>query len=333
MSPITSFNIFSRIKIYRKLSQELQALLAKNPNDVPKFQEIFNLTVDRIYQDVLEFEKENIKKSESDVYKLKKIFEKRYRKDFLFGDYIKWCLSKPFGYSGDFKIIDDIYLNQPKTTGFDRLWDNWVMQLAVSRSVRERKEDFKKIILDFVKSRKNKKIRIMNLASGPAREIKELLEQDNEGFFSDIIFDCYEQDMNAINYAKQLLNNPTNVNFIQKNAIRIALKKKIEDEIPHKYDFIYSTGLFDYLDIRVAVRLVNNLKKLMKQDGTMVISNANDKYSNSSAIWMEWVGEWYLIYRTAREFETIFTNAGFLTKNIKIKLQTCKVMQYCLAEK
>lgn len=323
-----NLNIFSRIKKYRKLSKELQEVLLKNPDDAPKFQEIFNLIVDRIYQDIMDFERENIEKFESDIYRLKKIFERRYRRHFLYGKYIKWCLEKPFGYSGDFKIIDDIYQNQVRTSGFDRLWDSWFQQLAASSAVRERKEDFKKIILDFVKERKNKNLRFMNLACGPMREIKELLKIDTNGFFSKVIFDCYDFDIRALNYAKQILDNPENVNFFQKNAIRMALKRDIKKEIPWNYDLIYSTGLFDYLDERIAVRLVNNLKKLLKPDGIMAISNFRDKYSNSSSIWMEWIGEWYLVYRTEPEFEQIFLNAGFSPKQIQIILQSSKVMQY-----
>ena len=326
-----NFNIFSRIKNYRELSKEIQGVLLKNPDDAHKFQEIFNLTVDRIYQDILDFEKDNIEKFESEVYKFKKIFEKRYRHYFLFGEYIKWCFEKPYGYSGDFKIIDDIYQNQVRTKGFDSLWDNWFQQLVASKSVRTRKEDFKKFILDFMEKRMDKSVRIMDLACGPAREIKELLESDRADLFEKTVFDCYDFDIGALNYAKQLLKNCHNINFLQKNAIRLALKKKIEDEIAFKYDLIYCTGLFDYLDERVAVRLINNLRKLVKHGGIIIISSAGDKYSNSSAIWMEWIGEWFLTYRTEEEFEKVFIKGGFPLGNIQIIQGDNKVMQYCLA--
>jgi len=328
----TNSTLFSKVKHYLKLRQELIANLSKHPNDWPKFQEIFNLTLDKISQDIMQFEKDNLTKFESKVYKFKKIFEKRYRPYFLYGEYPKWSYEKPFGYPGDFKIIDDIYRNQPFTVGFDRLWDNYFQQLAASCATRERKEDFKKFILDFVKKRKNQDIRIMNLGSGPAREIKELLEMDSEGIFKNVIFDCYDFDIRAINYAKQLLNNPKNVNFFQKNAVRLALKKDIEDEIPYKYDLIYSAGLFDYFDERIATRLVHNLRKLLKRDGSIVIANFGYKYNNSSVGLMEWATDWYLIYRTEDEFRKVFLDAGFSSKNLKLIPQdNNKVILYCFA--
>ncbi|MFA5410595.1 MAG: class I SAM-dependent methyltransferase [Candidatus Omnitrophota bacterium] len=327
----TTSNLFSEIKDYIKLGRELQTHLEKYPDDWPKFQKTFNQTLDNLYGDILLFEKTNIAKSESKVYKLKKIFEKRYRRYFLHGEFIKWSYEKPYGYAGDFKIIEDIYQNNPSTTGFDRLWDNYFQQLATPFSIRERKEDFKKIIFDFMNKNRNKDIHIMNLASGPAREIKESLEFDSNKLFSKVTFDCCDFDATAIDYAKQLLGNVKNVNFFQKNAIRLALKKDIKEEIPCDYDLIYSTGLFDYLDARVATRLIGNLKKLLKKDGMLVISSAAEKYNNPSAGWMEWVAEWYLIYRTVAEFKKIFLDAGFSSKNLEIVLQKSKVMQYCFA--
>lgn len=323
--------LFSEVKYYRKLSQELQAHLSKHPYDCPKFQETFNSMLDKLYYDILQFERDNIIKFESKVYKLKKIFERRYRRYFLCGEFIKWSFEKPFGYAGDFKIIDDIYQNQPRTLGFDRLWDNYFQQLAASKATRERKEDLKKIILNFVKEHRGKNIRIMSLASGPAREIKELLVADSDKLFSSVIFDCYDFDVRAIDYARQLLNDAGNVNFFQKNAIRIALKKNIKEEIMMEYDLIYSTGLFDYLDEMVAIRLVSNLKKLLKRGGIIVISNVRDKYSNPSAGWMEWVADWYLIYRTEAEFRKIFLDTNFALGDLNIMPQHSKVMQYCFA--
>jgi SAM-dependent methyltransferase len=329
-----NLNIFSRIKVYRKLREEILSVLSKNPDDAPKFQEIFNLTVDRVYQDIMDFERENIEKFEADVYRLKKIFDKRYRQNFLCGEYIKWVYNKPYGYSGDFKIIDDIYQNQVKTTGFDRLWDSWFQQLAAAVSVRVRKNDFKNYIADFIKNRHGGKVRIMNLASGPAREIKELADADDTaGFLENVNFDCYDFDIRAIEHARRILGPQKNVNFLQKNAIRLALKKNITDEIEHKYDLIYSTGLFDYLDERIAMRLVSNLKKLVKPGGVIMISNALDKYSTPSPTWMEWIGEWYLIYRTENEFKNIFIAGGFAPSSIQITPQYNRVMQYAIVKR
>jgi hypothetical protein len=331
MHKTSSSSLFSEVKYYMALSKGIQSHLSKYPYDWAKFQEQFNSIVEKISLNLLQFEKNNIKTSEDKIYKFKRIFEKRYRNYFLYGDLTKWTYKKPFGYAGDFKIIDDIYQNTTRTIGFDGLWDTYYLQMTASKAVRERKDTCRKTIYNFVKENKNRAIRIMNLASGPAREIKELLEDDPEGIFSKVIFDCYDLDTNAINYAKQLINNTVNVTFFQKNAIRIALKKEVKQEVPYDYDLIYSAGLFDYLDEKVAIRLIGNLRKLLKKNGKILIANFGNKYNNSSAGLMEWVTEWFLIYRTELEFKRLFLNAGFSEQNLEIFCQPDKTVLYCLA--
>ena len=84
--------------------------------------------------------------------------------------------------------------------------------------------------------------------------------------------------------------NASGINFIKRTRVRIAFKKDIDCLIDEKYDFIYSTGLFDYFEEKIAIRLIQNLRKLLKPDGVLAISDVRDKYSNPSIHFMEWVG-------------------------------------------
>jgi len=100
------------------------------------------------------------------------------------------------------------------------------------------------------------------------------------------------------------------VKFFRENAVRLALKKDVGSFISHRYDVIYSTGLFDYFDYRICVRLVQNLKKLLKPGGLLAISDVRDKFSNPSVHFMEWVGDWNLVYRDDENFRKVFPRSG-----------------------
>src|SRR3989338_2367471 len=166
----------AKLKLYKKKASEIEAYLLRSPEELGKFQSEFNSEVNNVFRDIMLFEKSNVVKGREDkVYKIKRIFTNRIRGLFLKGTYNEWGFRKPFGYAGDFKIIDDIYQNNPDTCGFVRLFDNYGMMSAISVAVRNRKEDFKRIIADFVKSRKGGPLRIMDLACGPCRQIRELL--------------------------------------------------------------------------------------------------------------------------------------------------------------
>lgn len=321
----------SIIKRYMKRAEEIEAYLSKRPKEWGKFQSEFNAEVNKVFRNIMDFEKENLAAGYEDkVYKLKRLFVRRFKRMFAKGVYCNWSISKPFGYPGDFKIIDDIYQNNPSTTGFDRLFDNYFQMSAISVAVRNRKEDFKRMLVNFVNDRKGKRLRIMDLASGPCRDLKELFSSD-KSLWEKAVFDCYDNDDRAIEFAQKLLENNSRVNFVRSNAARIALKKEIASMINKKYDFIYSTGLFDYFEDKIAARLIQNLKRLLNPGGVIAISTVRDKYSNPSVHFMEWAGDWNLVYRNEDEFNGIFLRAGFRKNELDIEYEQQGIMQYMIA--
>ncbi len=323
-------SLIKMIKHYLKKAKAIDSYLTAKPQEWGKFQPEFNAEVNGIFRNIMDFEKSNLATGcEDKVYKLKQLFVNRLRKIFVRGHYIDWSLRKPYGYAGDFKIIEDIYDNNPGTKGFDRLFDNYFQMSAISIAVRNRKEDFRRFLIDFINNRKGHKLRIMDLASGGCREIRELLYSDN-ALYKNVSFDCYDNDERSMQYANDLLSNYKNVSFFKENAVRLALKKDINSEIGKKYDLIYSTGLFDYFSERIAMTLVRNLKKLLAPDGSMAIASVKDKYSNPSVHFMEWVGDWNLVYRDEDEFNRIFIDAGFKANELEIKYEQQGVVQYMI---
>lgn len=322
-----------RVKKYKKQLAMLAEHLEKNPNDWGRFQSEFNQEIDSIFREIMLFEKEQLEKGqERKVYKLKNLFIQKFRKDFLYGRHIQWSLNKPYGYAGDFQIIDDMYRNSPETQGVGRLFDNYAQMASIAIALRNRKEDMKRFLTESIKGFTGDKFCVMNLASGPCREIKELdiLEKMQK---TSIVFDCFDQDEAAIHYATNLLGDKARfVNFRRENAIRLALKKDIHELIPSKYQFIYSMGLFDYLDNRVAVRLVRNLKTLLADGGQMIIANMREKFQNPSVYFLEWVGDWNLIYRKEDDYKKIFLEAGFTESKVDITSEQLGIIQYAVAK-
>lgn len=319
----------TQIRKYQEYASEVQAELKKAPYEWGRYQSVFNQEVNMVFYRIMEFEREQMKKGKEDgVYKMKRLFVNHLQKEFLHGDYIRWSLEKPYGYAGDFKIIDDIYRNTPKTDGFDRLYDNYFQMSSISVAVRNRKEDFKKTILKNISTSKNKNIKIMDLACGPCEEVVDIFNLSGKCDLSGVEYHCYDSDDRAIEFSKKRLKNIENVKFFNENAVRLALKKDVGAYIPYRYDVIYSTGLFDYFDYRICVRLVQNLKKLLAPGGLLAISDVRDKFSNPSVHFMEWVGDWNLVYRDDENFRQVFCEAGFQKENLKIGYEQQGILQY-----
>ncbi|MFA6217611.1 MAG: class I SAM-dependent methyltransferase [Candidatus Omnitrophota bacterium] len=320
-----------KLKLYKKRAAEIEAYLFRNPNEWGKFQGEFNAEVNNVFRDIMDFERINLASgNEEKVYKLKRIFISRIRELFLKGAYNEWAFRKPFGYAGDFKIIDEIYQNNPVSTGFVRLFDNYCMMSAIAVAVRNRKEDFKRIIDSFVSGKVDRKLRIMYLASGPCRDLKEIISSA-PALYKNVIFDCYDHDDRAIEYAKHLVGECSNINFYNENALRIAFRKNINGLIDKKYDLIYSTGLFDYFNERIGIALVSNFRKLLNVGGKLAISTMSNKYCNPSVHYMEWAADWSLVYRNEDEFKRIFLVAGFMDNELETLYEQQGIMQYIIA--
>ena len=324
--------ILNVVHEYRNKINSLKKTLEKNPESWVENQGLFNGMVDTLFRWLADFERNNAS-DESKVYKMKRLFIKHCRDLVRLGKYNRHVIDKPFGYHGDFLIIDEIYKNKPDTTGIERCMDNYFLKTAASIATRNRKEDFKKYLLEFTRAASGKRISILDLASGPCTDIIEYFEGLGEGD-GDVSMDCLDHDVNAIEYSQAKINKKSfapRIRFIQKNAIKLALAKNVGFYITNKYDLIFSTGLFDYLDAKIATLLIGNLKQLLVPGGQLIISNYRDKWSNFSRHFMEWGGDWELVYRNEDEFIDLFTAAGFSRKNLSLKYEPLKVMHYCFA--
>ena len=74
------------------------------------------------------------------------------------------------------------------------------------------------------------------------------------------------------------------------------------------YDLIYSAGLFDYLNDKLASKLIHRLSSLLRQGG--VLSVANFLPDNHGRGYMEGFMEWSLIYRSQDELEGLAKGLG-----------------------
>ncbi len=213
-----------------------------------------------------------------------------------------FMLSKPYGYAGDFMIIDKVYRKEMSTNPLYIKWDRYSQRLRATNAVRNRKTYFKNLLKHLTKT-KPQQFRILNLASGPCRDLFEFFEE-NPG--TDATFDCVELDPNAIDYAKNLLGRHIHkVRFIQQNIFRFRSSQQ--------YDLVWSAGLFDYFENATFHRILKRLLNNVKQDGEIVIGNFHPR--NPSRAFMELLGDWYLHHRTEEQLIDLALKAGVDSEN------------------
>ena len=224
-----------------------------------------------------------------------------------FRDLIKFVLNektlighgfvKPYGYPGDFRLIDKIYQYDINKEKKYRNWDLFFQNQPGANAVRNRKDVF----LDSCKKLINKKVnpRVLILGSGPASDVHEFLTE-NQGR-SKIVFDLIDFDQAAIDFSMKK-NEKFNgqISYHRINALRYNSLKL--------YDLIWSAGLFDYFKDKHFTFLVRKYFNCLTEDGEMVISNFSTK--NPTRKLMENLSDWYLNLRTESDLYRIATEAN-----------------------
>ncbi len=215
------------------------------------------------------------------------------------GTIIGFSFTKPFGYNGDFFIIEKIYQHYVNPDEKCCKWDQFFHYLPAAIAVVNRKklaiEQFKRINENGDKGlQKN----VLILGSGPANEVNEYLQSTPH---NQLVFDMIDLDQRAIDYAKSKNREYLSLlNFMNQNVIRFTPNKS--------YNMIWSAGLFDYFKDKHFVFLLKKFYQYLAPGGEMIIGNFNT--NNPSRKIMEIMGDWFLYHRSEEELMQFAHQAG-----------------------
>jgi len=222
----------------------------------------------------------------------------------LFGDALSlkttmgFAMRKPYGYAGDFKIIDRIYTHYMPRDPALRAWDAFFHRQPGTEAVRNRRAVFHGLLENLAGNGGRRTSEVLNVGSGPGRDLAE--------FFSarpglrGVHVTAVDRESRAIRYAGRLLaGHEEKVTLVHANIFRFR------SEI--RYDLVWSAGLFDYLDDRAFVFLLRRLFAMVRPGGRLVVGNYSS--GNPSREIMEF-GDWYLVHRSEKELLDLAGSAG-----------------------
>lgn len=204
---------------------------------------------------------------------------------------------KPYGYPGDFTLIDKIYrfeVNQDKKY---RNWDLFFQNQPGANAVRNRKDFFLEYCRELCLRKDDAKVLI--LGSGPGSDVFEFLSKHSG--CSHIKFDLIDFDQSAINFSMEK-NKQFNgqISYHKINALRFNSYQL--------YDMIWSAGLFDYFKDKHFTFLIRKYFNCLSEDGEMIISNFSTK--NPTKRLMEVLSDWYLNLRAESDLFRIASDAN-----------------------
>lgn len=226
-----------------------------------------------------------------------------YKSRFLQHGYIK-----PAGYPGDHFAIENIYANKPISKGFGCYFDLLALNDGYAKAIRDRKNEMKKRLLDFININKHKSLDILNLGAGSCKEIREFL--DIPVPYENLHITLIDQDKNALSYSraqlKKYANTKLKFEYIAGNIISISRNSDKFKNRYGTYDMVYSIGLADYIPEYYLKKVIKFAFDILKQQGKLIVAHKNIVTHNS--LLSDWFCDWNFIPRDKNILLDIFKN-------------------------
>jgi SAM-dependent methyltransferase len=217
-----------------------------------------------------------------------------------------FVLRKPYGYAGDFEVIERLYLNYISSDNRLKKWDLFALSRRSNQAVRNRKAYFIRFLKDRTRTPSPRGgYRVLSVGSGPCREVSEFLDAHSD---RGVRFDCLDREPRASEYAKTVCSRHLGrISFVTMDIFRFRSSET--------FDFIWSAGLFDYLEDRVFRLLLRRLWPRLAPGGELVVGNFSPK--NPDKDYMTF-GGWTLIHRTSEQLMALVSDSGLSNSSARV---------------
>lgn len=228
--------------------------------------------------------------------------------------------TKPLGYAGDYEMVN-MMLRSPNEgpTTYYKIINNLFLLEGPAVAHRNRVVIMEEILRKEIElaQKENRGLKILNLGCGPAVELQRLLRNCKMDERVDITL--MDFSVPTLEYTESMLTDISNetgskptIHYVHKSVDQILRQsaKKV-DEQENTYDFIYCAGLFDYFSDKACSRVLKLFSKWVKPGCRVLSTNVHE--NNTAMAVMEYLLEWYLVYRNEKTMEAL-TPAGMASE-------------------
>ena len=209
-----------------------------------------------------------------------------------------------------------IYNNEPEgALIIGKYIDGILLNLPSVVATRERKDDIKKILWNEIENNRlaRRKTRILDLASGGARYLRELKEEHEKG---DVESLCIDKDKKCITLGRALSEkeNLKNLKFLRSDIFRMGHLKKVSQRINWKPNVIIASGFFIYFNDKIVEKSLKEIYQYLPQDGVVIFQSYEHlnsrKLMRKTAITSSG-DQWTLYYRKPEFWRELLRRIGF----------------------
>jgi len=213
---------------------------------------------------------------------------------------------KPHGYAGDFEMLAQIGQYWTTADGLGRPLDLYFQRQTAPEAVRSRMRAAAAILTE-ASMTVDRPLRVVAYGAGPALEIEWAIAAQADRAWSVRLLDL---DPAALEYARvrlAALGPQVQVVGVRENLFRLP-RRGDGQEVVGESDVAICLGLLDYLDPAATAETLGLLWNSVAPGGRLLA--AHFALPNPSRAYMEWIGNWYLVYRTEDELLDAAHRAG-----------------------
>ncbi|TMP91145.1 MAG: class I SAM-dependent methyltransferase [Verrucomicrobia bacterium] len=214
-------------------------------------------------------------------------------------------------YTGDYRPLSAV----PVTELGDAIF-RYTIQCKAPKAVRIRR-DFLVTQIDEV-CESIPSAHILSVACGHLREA-ELSDSVQSRAFGRFV--ALDQDPDSLKVVTQTCG------ALGVEAVRGSVKTLLSGSlVSDKFDFIYTAGLYDYLEQRLAQRLTEKLFEMLRPRGRLLIANYLPDLEDVG--YMETYADWRLIYRDAAAMRRLTETIAAPIASVRIFPDTSQTVVY-----
>lgn len=226
--------------------------------------------------------------------------------------------SKPRGYAGDYQMLHWIWTGYCCDHPLGGSFDRYFQRQAAPQAVRSRTEQTAAAMATHCLHTDSASYHVLSVGAGPADDICQALTFLPEERRSRLRVTLLDIDPEALDYALQQVQAflPSNtIHCIRENLYRLPRHSQPE-KVLQTPDLLICLGLFDYLDDATAREMLHLFWQQLDEGGLLLVGNFAPH--NPTRAYMEWIGNWYLNYRTAEELQRLGIQAGIPRDQVSV---------------
>lgn len=212
--------------------------------------------------------------------------------------------------------FEHMYNNRPEGSFIiGRYVDKALLKLQAVEATRGRKEDIKKVLWNEVNNNRllGKKTRVLDLASGGARYLRELTEYHQNGDIESI---CIDKNTTCVHLGEELSKKEglKNIRFFRGDIFRLGHLRNFSSRLRWAPNVVIAAGLFIYFSNQVVEKMIQEIYDLLPDEGLLIFSSYEQLHTRKlmrKTMATSSGKEWTLYYRKPDYWRSVLYDKGF----------------------